>query len=163
MNIYDFSVDKINGEFTSLREYEGKVILIVNSATRCGFTPQYDELEDLYEAYVEDGFVIWNSRQTSLGSRHRKAIRRSRHFVMQNSGSIFPILQRCWSTENMRIPYSNTYRMSRDSVDSTRNTRLQPCWRVSLKWKPQLQKRTGYQMEFYKIPGGSFRQRRSTL
>ena len=41
MNIYDFSVDKINGEFTSLREYEGKVILIVNSATRCGFTPQY--------------------------------------------------------------------------------------------------------------------------
>ena len=58
MNIYDFSVEKINGEFTSLREYEGKVILIVNSATRCGFTPQYDELEDLYEAYVEDGFVI---------------------------------------------------------------------------------------------------------
>ena len=46
MNIYDFSVDKINGEFTSLREYEGKVILIVNSATRCGFTPQYDELEE---------------------------------------------------------------------------------------------------------------------
>ena len=39
MNIYDFSVDKINGEFTSLREYERKVILIVNSATRCGFTP----------------------------------------------------------------------------------------------------------------------------
>ena len=45
MNIYDFSVENINGDFVSLREYEGKVILIVNSATRCGFTPQYDDLE----------------------------------------------------------------------------------------------------------------------
>lgn len=96
MNIYDFSVDKINGEFTSLREYEGKVILIVNSATRCGFTPQYDELEDLYEAYVEDGFVILEFPSNEFGQQAPESNRRSRHFVMQNSGSIFPILQRCW-------------------------------------------------------------------
>ena len=134
MNIYDFSVDKINGEFTSLREYEGKVILIVNSATRCGFTPQYDELEDLYEAYVEDGFVILEFPSNEFGQQAPESNQE------QNSGSIFPILQRCWSTENMRIPYSNTYRMSRDSVDSTRNTRLQPCWRVSLKGKTPITK-----------------------
>lgn len=53
MNIYDFSVENLNGEFVSLKEYEGQVILIVNSATRCGFTPQYDDLEALYEKYAE--------------------------------------------------------------------------------------------------------------
>lgn len=57
MNIYDFSVEKINGDLVFLREYEGKVLLIVNSATRCGFTPQYDNLEDLYEKYVDRGFM----------------------------------------------------------------------------------------------------------
>lgn len=140
MNIYDFSVEKINGEFTSLREYEGKVILIVNSATRCGFTPQYDELEDLYEAYVEDGFVILEFPSNEFGQQAPESNQEIAAFVMQNSGSVFPILQRCWSTENMRIHYSNTYRMSRDSVDSTRNTRLQPCWRVSLKGNPPITK-----------------------
>lgn len=140
MNIYDFSVDKINGEFTSLREYEGKVILIVNSATRCGFTPQYDELEDLYEAYVEDGFVILEFPSNEFGQQAPESNQEIAAFCDANSGSIFPILQRCWSTENMRIPYSNTYRMSRDSVDSTRNTRLQPCWRVSLKGKTPITK-----------------------
>lgn len=58
MNIYDFTVEKMNGDLVSLREYEGKVILIVNSATRCGFTPQYDDLENLYEKYVDKDFII---------------------------------------------------------------------------------------------------------
>ena len=140
MNIYDFSVDKINGEFTSLREYEGKVILIVNSATRCGFTPQYDELEDLYEAYVEDGFVILEFPSNEFGQQAPESNQEIAAFCDAKFEIHFPILQRCWSTENMRIPYSNTYRMSRDSVDSTRNTRLQPCWRVSLKGKTPITK-----------------------
>lgn len=58
MNVYDFSVEKLNGSFVSLRDYEGQVMLIVNSATRCGFTPQYDELQDLYEKYADKGFTI---------------------------------------------------------------------------------------------------------
>lgn len=140
MNIYDFSVDKINGEFTSLREYEGKVILIVNSATRCGFTPQYDELEDLYEAYVEDGFVILEFPSNEFGQQAPESNQEIAAFCDAKFEIHFPHLQRCWSTENMRIPYSNTYRMSRDSVDSTRNTRLQPCWRVSLKGKTPITK-----------------------
>ncbi len=58
MTIYDFKVKARNGEEVSLADYKGKVLLIVNTATGCGFTPQYDELQDLYETYKEQGFEI---------------------------------------------------------------------------------------------------------
>lgn len=58
MNIYDFSVKDAKGNMVDLSEYRGKVLLIVNTATGCGFTPQYDGLQDLYEKYKEKGFEI---------------------------------------------------------------------------------------------------------
>ena len=58
MGIYDYSVEKRNGEMLSLKEYEGKVVLIVNTATGCGFTPQYEDLQQLYENFHEKGLEI---------------------------------------------------------------------------------------------------------
>lgn len=58
MNIYDFEATLNTGEPISLSSYKGKVLLIVNTATRCGFTPQYTWLEKLYEQYHEQGFEI---------------------------------------------------------------------------------------------------------
>lgn len=58
MNIYDFTVTDNKGDSVSLRKFEGKVLLIVNTATRCGLTPQYEELEALYEKYASRGFEI---------------------------------------------------------------------------------------------------------
>ena len=58
MSIYDFQVKKQDGSVVSLGDYAGKVLLIVNTATGCGFTPQYDELQDLYEAHEQDGLEI---------------------------------------------------------------------------------------------------------
>lgn len=58
MTVYDFKVLDQNGEEVSLKKYEGKILLIVNTATRCGFTKQYDALEALYEKYHEEGFEI---------------------------------------------------------------------------------------------------------
>ncbi|MCR4735013.1 MAG: glutathione peroxidase [Treponema sp.] len=58
MAIYDYSVKARDGSDVSLKDYEGKVLLIVNTATGCGFTPQYDGLQDLYEKYHKDGFEI---------------------------------------------------------------------------------------------------------
>lgn len=58
MNIYDFKVKDAKGETVEMSDYKGKVLLIVNTATGCGFTPQYDGLEKLYADYNEKGFEI---------------------------------------------------------------------------------------------------------
>ena len=58
MNVLDFKVKTQKGEDFSLGEYKGKVLLIVNTATGCGFTPQYKGLEDLYEKYRDQGFEV---------------------------------------------------------------------------------------------------------
>lgn len=58
MNFYDFSAKKINGEEIKMEKYRGKVVLIVNTASKCGFTPQFKELEELYKEYKAKGLEI---------------------------------------------------------------------------------------------------------
>ncbi len=58
MSIYDYSVKAIDGSDVSLKDYEGKVIIIVNTATGCGFTPHYKDLEEIYEKYHDKGLEI---------------------------------------------------------------------------------------------------------
>ena len=58
MNIYDFNVKDTKGRTVSLSEFKGKVLLIVNTATGCGFTPQYKGLEDLYKEFKDRGFEV---------------------------------------------------------------------------------------------------------
>ena len=58
MSFYDYTVTNRHGEEVSLKDYEGKVVLVVNTATGCGFTPQYEPIEKMYEAYHEKGFEV---------------------------------------------------------------------------------------------------------
>ena len=58
MSIYDFRVRAQDGSEVSMEQYRGRVLIIVNTATGCGFTPQYDELQDLYELHQKDGLEI---------------------------------------------------------------------------------------------------------
>lgn len=58
MGVYDYSVTRPDGTEVSLKDFEGKVMLIVNTATGCGFTPQYEDLESMYEKYHDQGLEI---------------------------------------------------------------------------------------------------------
>ena len=58
MNIYDFTVKTMDGKDKSLSDYKGKVLLIVNTATECGFTPQYSDLQKIYSEHQKDGLEI---------------------------------------------------------------------------------------------------------
>ena len=69
MSIYDFTVRSITGEEVSLAQYRGKVLLIVNTATGCGFTPQYKELEALYEKLHERGLEILDFPCNQFGNQ----------------------------------------------------------------------------------------------
>ncbi len=69
MSIYDFNVKDTEGNDVSLSEYEGKVLLIVNSATKCGFTPQYNELTEIYNKYKDQGFTILDFPCNQFGNQ----------------------------------------------------------------------------------------------
>ncbi len=58
MNFYDLSVTATNGEEISMKNFEGKVVLVVNTATGCGFTPHYKDIEEMYEKYHDQGFEV---------------------------------------------------------------------------------------------------------
>ena len=69
MAIYDFKVKTRSGEEKSLEDFKGKVLIIVNTATGCGFTPQYEGLENLYKAYHEKGLEILDFPCNQFGSQ----------------------------------------------------------------------------------------------
>ncbi|MBP5313318.1 MAG: glutathione peroxidase [Eggerthellaceae bacterium] len=69
MSIYDFSVKTQEGKEVSLADYKGKVLIIVNTATCCGFTPQYDELQDLYDEHQKDGLEILDFPCNQFGNQ----------------------------------------------------------------------------------------------
>ena len=69
MSIYDYSVKNRQGQDVSLKTFEGKVLLIVNTATGCGFTPQYEGLENLYKKYHDQGFEILDFPCNQFGNQ----------------------------------------------------------------------------------------------
>ena len=58
MGFYDYSVRNAKGEDISMKDFEGKVVMVVNTATGCGFTPQYEDIEKMYEQYHDQGFEV---------------------------------------------------------------------------------------------------------
>lgn len=66
---YDFEAEDVQCEKHQMEEYRGKVVLVVNTAIQCGFTPQYDKLQDMYEDYREQGFEILDFPCNQFGSQ----------------------------------------------------------------------------------------------
>ena len=89
-NIYDFTVKDDAGKDVSLAEYKGKVLLIVNTATRCGFTPQYKDLEPLYQKYHAQGFEILDFPCNQFGQQAPGTIQEIHQFCTANFDIHFP-------------------------------------------------------------------------
>jgi glutathione peroxidase len=68
-SVYDFTLDSIDGKPAPIAAYKGKVLLLVNVASRCGFTPQYSALEAIYEKYKDQGFVILGFPANNFGGQ----------------------------------------------------------------------------------------------
>ena len=89
-SIYDFKVKNDAGKEVSLADYKGKVLLIVNTATRCGFTPQYNELETLYKQYHADGLEILDFPCNQFGEQAPGTIEEIHQFCTMNFDIQFP-------------------------------------------------------------------------
>ena len=88
--VYDFSVKDRKGKDVSLKEYANEVLLIVNTATKCGFTPQYDELEALYKKYHGQGFEILDFPCNQFGQQAPGTDESIHEFCKLNFGTEFP-------------------------------------------------------------------------
>jgi len=91
MSVYPFSVKTIKGEEVSLEQYKGQVLLIVNTASQCGFTPQYKALQELYEAYKDRGFTVLGFPCNQFGGQEPGTESEIAQFCELNFGVTFPL------------------------------------------------------------------------
>ena len=89
-NIYDIEIQKQDGSLQKMSNYKGKILLIVNTATGCGFTPQYQELQELYERYQKDGFEILDFPCNQFGQQAPGDAAEINSFCSLNYGTTFP-------------------------------------------------------------------------
>ena len=90
-NLYDIPLKKINGEEVNLEQYKGKVLLIVNTASKCGFTPQFDGLEKLFKEYEEKGLVILGFPSNQFLHQDPGTNSEISEFCQLNYGVTFPM------------------------------------------------------------------------
>ena len=93
-NLYDFTVKNKKGESVSLAEYKGKVVLIVNIATKCGFTPQLKGLEELWNTYQDKGLVILGFPCNQFANQNPDSDNQTQEFCSLNYGVTFPVLKK---------------------------------------------------------------------
>jgi glutathione peroxidase len=90
-SIYDFSAESLSGQPVSLETYKGKVLLIVNTASECGFTPQYQGLEALYQQFKNAGLVVLGFPCNQFGRQEPGTAQEIATFCEKNYGVTFPM------------------------------------------------------------------------
>jgi glutathione peroxidase len=103
-SIYDFSVDDIQGKAVKLDKYRNKVMLIVNTASKCGFTPQYKGLEALYEKYHAKGLEILGFPCNQFGAQEPGTEKEIAAFCELNYGVTFPMFAKVDVNGNRAAP-----------------------------------------------------------
>ncbi len=92
--IYDFDASALDGEAVDLGDYRGKVLLVVNVASKCGFTPQYEGLEDLYRQYKDEGFEILGFPSNQFGAQEPGDAAEIATFCSTTYGVSFPMFEK---------------------------------------------------------------------
>ena len=90
--VYDFTLDSIDGQATPLSSFKGKIILLVNVASRCGYTPQYTALESIYEKYKGRGFVIVGIPANNFGGQEPGSNEELKTFCTAKYHVTFPMM-----------------------------------------------------------------------
>lgn len=93
-NALDFEMTSLDGENVELETYKGKVVLAVNVASKCGATPQYAQLQDLYEKYKDDGLVILGFPCNQFGGQEPGNSEQIATFCEKNYGVTFPMFDK---------------------------------------------------------------------
>lgn len=94
MSIHEFSARLINGEEKALSDYKDQVLLIVNTASKCGLTPQYEELQILYETYKDQGFTVLGFPSNQFMNQEPGDHNEIAAFCERNYGVSFPIFEK---------------------------------------------------------------------
>ncbi len=94
MNLYDFSVKNNRGDDVSLNDYAGKVLLIVNTASKCGYTPQFEGLQKLYDKYKDQGFMILGFPCNQFAHQDPGTDAEILSFCQINYGVTFPMFKK---------------------------------------------------------------------
>ena len=103
-NVYGFKVKDANGHIVKLKNYKGKVMLIVNTATKCGFTPQYEALQKLYDTYKAQGLVVLDFPCNQFGAQAPGTLSEIRAFCTGNYGVTFPQFEKIDVNGKQTIP-----------------------------------------------------------
>jgi len=90
-SVLDFTMQSIDGQETPLRQFQGKVLLLVNTASKCGFTPQYKALEEIYKRYKDQGLVILGFPANNFLWQEPGTDQEIKQFCLINYGVSFPM------------------------------------------------------------------------
>jgi len=124
ISIYDFNVKSIEGKEISMSQYKGKVLLIVNVASECGFTPQYKGLEKLYQTYKEQGFMVLGFPSNQFGKQEPKSDKEIHFFCQGNYDVHFDMFSKVDVNGDKTIPLYKYLKREKSGF----------LWTESIKW-----------------------------
>ena len=90
-NLFDFKINSIDGEELNLSDFKGQTLLLVNVASNCGFTKQYDDLQNLYNSYKKEGFVVVGIPSNQFGGQEPGTDTEIKNFCETNFNITFPM------------------------------------------------------------------------
>lgn len=93
-SLHQYKIKSARGKEIDLSEYKGKVVLVVNTASKCGFTPQFEDLEKLYQEYKDQGLVIIGTPSNEFGGQEPNSSEGAQEFCQINYGVSFPITEK---------------------------------------------------------------------